>query len=340
MWCNCARPCVIAIRFSLRVSTQRTGLPVCFAAHATTICSLSTPILAPNPPPTSGATTRIASGGSPIAVKISRASWAFCVDAQTVSLPSLKAAAVARPSIGRQATRWLTMSPSTTTSQPSKIAVVADVPAAPDADVGARVGEQQAVAGERAVDRGHRGQHLVVHADQLGRVLALVRAVGEHDRHRLADEPHPVHREQRLGPLPAERHRPLGRRLVRSGHLAARRLGRGQVGHVRRGQHRDDARLRERLRLVYASYQRMRHRRANERGPHRTRQLRFPQVVYVDAARGQQPRVLRTDDPRAQNAHKSSAATAFHANLHRTMKPLPARAYAKLHARTCAQNMR
>ena len=121
MWCSCARPWVIATRFSLRVSTQRTGRPMCLAAHATTIDSRSMPILAPNPPPTSGATTRIASGGSPMAVRISRAICAFWVDAQTVSLPSTHAAAVDRPSIGRQATRWLTTSPSTMTSQPSKI---------------------------------------------------------------------------------------------------------------------------------------------------------------------------------------------------------------------------
>ena len=121
MWCSWARPCVIAIRFSLRVSTQRTGLPVCLAAQATMICSRSTPILAPNPPPTSGATTRIASGGSPMAVKISRDSWAFWVDVQTVSFPFLNTAAVARPSMGRAATRWLTTSPSTMTSHPSKI---------------------------------------------------------------------------------------------------------------------------------------------------------------------------------------------------------------------------
>ena len=121
MWCSWARPWVIAIRFSLRVSTQRTARPVCLAAQAIRICSRSTPIFAPKPPPTSGATTRIASGGSPIAVRISRESCAFWVDVQTVSFPSFQTAAVARPSIGSAATRWLTMSPSTMMSQPSKI---------------------------------------------------------------------------------------------------------------------------------------------------------------------------------------------------------------------------
>ena len=44
---------------------------------------------------------------------------AFCVLTQTVSLPSTQLAAVARPSIGTGATRWFTISRSTTTSQPS-----------------------------------------------------------------------------------------------------------------------------------------------------------------------------------------------------------------------------
>ena len=50
---------------------------------------------------------------------MNRHSCAFCELCQTVSLPSAKLAAVARPSIGRQATRWLTMSCSTTTSHAS-----------------------------------------------------------------------------------------------------------------------------------------------------------------------------------------------------------------------------
>ncbi len=106
-------------RFSLRVSTQRSARPVFLAAQATTIASRSMPTLAPNPPPTSGTTTRIWSGAMPRAPhRIRRHSCAFWELCQTVSLPPAKAAAVARPSIGMQATRWLTMSCSTTTSQP------------------------------------------------------------------------------------------------------------------------------------------------------------------------------------------------------------------------------
>src|ERR1700722_8149795 len=122
MWCSCARPWVIAIRFSLRVSTQRTGLPVCLAAQATTICSRSTPILAPNPPPTSGATTRIASAGSP--PPLHRRGRDPLVD--DVALDHDLA--------------------------PGEDRVVADGAAAPHAHVGARVGEQQGLIRQGRLD--------------------------------------------------------------------------------------------------------------------------------------------------------------------------------------------
>ena len=114
------RPWLIATRFSLRVSAQRSARPVFLAAQAMVIVSRSMPILAPNPPPTSGTTTRIWSGSMPRApARMNRVTCAFCELAQTVSLPFSYSAAVARPSIGMQATRWLTKSCSTTTSQAS-----------------------------------------------------------------------------------------------------------------------------------------------------------------------------------------------------------------------------
>ena len=73
---------------------------------------------------------------------MSRHSWAFCELCQTVSLPPEKVAAVARPSIGRQATRWLTMSCSTTTSQASNGASSVGYRVR-ERDVGAGRGEQQ-----------------------------------------------------------------------------------------------------------------------------------------------------------------------------------------------------
>jgi hypothetical protein len=106
--------------FSLRVSTQRTGRPVCLAAQATTSASRSTPILAPKPPPTSGATTRTAPGSRPsFPAAAPRAIWAFCVLSQSVSRSSAHTAAADRTSSGTAASRWLVMVRSTTTSQPS-----------------------------------------------------------------------------------------------------------------------------------------------------------------------------------------------------------------------------
>jgi hypothetical protein len=95
---------------------------VCFAAQATISPSRSTPILAPNPPPTSGAITRIAPGSSPSApARMNLAICAFCVLTHTVSLPSAQDAATARPSIGTGATRWFSIVRETTTSQSSKM---------------------------------------------------------------------------------------------------------------------------------------------------------------------------------------------------------------------------
>ncbi len=129
--CRWARPCVIPTRFSLRVSVQRTGRPVRRAAQATASTSRSTPTLAPNPPPTSGVTTRIAPGSRPSTpARMNRLICAFCVLTHTVSLPSAQLAATARPSIGTGASRWLTMSWRTTTSQPSNALSSAAAPIA------------------------------------------------------------------------------------------------------------------------------------------------------------------------------------------------------------------
>src|SRR6266700_2268330 len=121
MWCTWARPWVMPIRFSLRVSAQRTGRPVCLAAQAMMICSLSTPIFAPNPPPTSGATTRIASGGSPA---LQRQAGDPLVD--HVALDDDLTAVEDR--------------------------VVADGAGAPHDHVGARVGEEQRLVPQRGRD--------------------------------------------------------------------------------------------------------------------------------------------------------------------------------------------
>ena len=108
--------------FSERVSLHRTGRPTCFASHATSANSGSAPILAPKPPPTSGVITRSCSASMPSQPATSlRVSCAFCVEHQRVARPSSPhSAAAARVSSGDAASRWLTSSRVTTTSQPSK----------------------------------------------------------------------------------------------------------------------------------------------------------------------------------------------------------------------------
>lgn len=117
-----ARPWVIDVRFSLRVSIQRTARPIRLAAQPRTVASGSAPIFAPNPPPTSGAMTRTASSPTPrLPTSCDRAIWAFCVDSHAVSLPSSPHTHDApRTSSGAGATRWLTIVCVTTASQLSK----------------------------------------------------------------------------------------------------------------------------------------------------------------------------------------------------------------------------
>ena len=95
---------------------------------------------------------------------------------------------------------------STTTSQASKAALSAGVPV-DTATFDPAAGNSSDSPASALSEADHRGQLLVVHADQLGGVLALVAVVGDHHRDRLADEADPVHREQRLGPVAAERQR-------------------------------------------------------------------------------------------------------------------------------------
>ena len=118
---RCARPCVIAIMFSFRVSAQRAGRRSCRATQQTTACSGSAPNLAPNAPPTSGVMIRRLDGSmASIAASAPRVPWAPWFGIQAVSRPSSpQAAAAARVSIGAGATRWLMMVRLTTTSHPS-----------------------------------------------------------------------------------------------------------------------------------------------------------------------------------------------------------------------------
>ena len=107
-------------------------------------------------------------------------------------------ATAVRPSMGQAATRWLTMRWDTTTSHSEKSAtrlrasidqITFDSASAKQLGV--------AVAGRLGIDDG--GQRVVVDEDGLGRVGALLSALGDDGDDRLADEPHHVAGQQRAG---------------------------------------------------------------------------------------------------------------------------------------------
>ena len=98
--------------------------PVLRASHGTITVSTLSPF-APNPPPTSGATTRTPSSPRP---RKSPSTWrsrcGVCVESHRVIRPSSPSSAThPRASSGQAASRWLTSRPETTTSQPSNSAL-------------------------------------------------------------------------------------------------------------------------------------------------------------------------------------------------------------------------
>ena len=119
--CCCARPWVIAMRFSYLVSVHRAGRPSRLATQATTACSGSAPNFAPNAPPTSGVITRIWSCPMPSSpARLLRVPCAPWFGIHAVSRPSSpQAAAPARTSIGAGATRWFMIVCRTTASHSS-----------------------------------------------------------------------------------------------------------------------------------------------------------------------------------------------------------------------------
>ncbi len=284
----CARPCTMAVMFSVRVSVQRTGRPQRRASQPSTRSSGCPPILAPNPPPTSGATTRTLASSSPyVDANANRSPWAFCVEHHSTRRPSTHAAAADRPSSGAAARRWFTIRWRTTTSHPAGPPgdVGPDLVAERGHQVRAELGEQHRLAAQ-AVDRiDDRGQRVVVDDDPLGGVGALLGGLAEHDGHRLADEAHPVGGHERAGHGP----------IAHAGHR--RKVDLGSRDDV------DDARQAARLVDVDPGDQGVRHGRADERGVHRTLERRVAQVGHVAPALGQQPWVLDAGDPRPEDAH-------------------------------------
>ena len=201
--CTCARPCVIATMFSERVSTQRdravrAGAP----ASATSACSTSAPNFAPNAPPTAGVMTRTCSGGSP----------SILASEALRALRALVRAATRQPAVAapcRRAGAYL--------QRRHRDALVEDLARDHDLAVGEDVGSSGSsppmstmfvpapgTAASRRARRvlriDDRRQRVVLDVDQLRGVLALVAAVGEHHRDRLADEARPCRRPAAAAP--------------------------------------------------------------------------------------------------------------------------------------------
>ncbi len=109
---TCARPWVVEVMCSLRVSVHRTGIRCRWAMTARVTSSGYSPNLTPKPPPTSGAMTRTMLWDRPrVAAMSFRSIWgAWWVSHTTIPLVRGSGAArAARGSIVMPASRWLTI---------------------------------------------------------------------------------------------------------------------------------------------------------------------------------------------------------------------------------------
>ena len=269
---------------------HRTGRPTCLASQATSANSGSAPILAPKPPPTSGVITRSCSASMPSQPATSLAGvLRVLVEHQRVSRPSSPhAAAAARVSSGAAASRWLTISRVTTTSQPSKRSVGVRLAVEAVGGVGARLGEEQHLVGGGGLEVDDDRQRVVVDLDQVGGVLPLVGLLGEDGGHRLADEPHHVLRQERahhllVGPAEQQRGLEVDVGAGEDADHAGRRTGLPDVDRLDAG--------------------------VCEWGPDEREMQRSDQVevVGVAGAAREESRILHAHDARAHDAHRSGA---------------------------------
>jgi hypothetical protein len=106
-----SRPWASFRKLSRRSAVHFTGRASALEAQAATTSSLYTKIFEPNPPPTSGAITRIFVSGMPRmkAAMRSRWTWGFCEVTQSVRspVPGAYDATHARGSIAFGIRRWL-----------------------------------------------------------------------------------------------------------------------------------------------------------------------------------------------------------------------------------------
>ena len=229
---RCARPWVMPIMFSLRVSAQRAGRPSRRATQQTTACSGSAPNLAPNAPPTSGVMTRISAWSIPSmparAARVPCAPW-FGIHA--VSRPSGAPGRGRGPGLHRRRRDPLIDDG----AGDDHLAAVEQIGsqggrvAEGGGHVGARGGEQHGRVGRAGLGHIDDGrQHVIVDIHQVRGVLALVAALGDDHRHRLADVPDHVLGQQSLTHVLVE-------------HAGYRRRHRREVRQVGPGERGDDA---------------------------------------------------------------------------------------------------
>ena len=152
-------------------------------------------------------------------------------------------------------------------------------------DVVTEVGEQRRAGRVQREGGIHdRGQVVILDLHQVAAILGEVTALGDDDRHRIAEEAHLVRRQQ--GELRG------GSRPAHESHQRVRPRDRHRL-QVRSGEHRDHSGQRPCRRDIDRQHTSMSHRRAHERGVQHAGQL---DVVDIPACAGQDARVLRALD--------------------------------------------
>ena len=191
-FCHWSRPWWAAISDSERVSVYLHGLPILRATDQVIHSSGVVWSLPPNPPPTSGAITRILDSGTPVvAASRNRVMWGICVADHIVICSPVGSTTVDRGSMNAGISRCWRNSRSITTPLARASAIASStLPPLPCACgvqlpegrlVGAevRVGEDLVLRGLLEVE--HRGQDLVLDVDELGRVAGFGGAARGHD---------------------------------------------------------------------------------------------------------------------------------------------------------------
>jgi hypothetical protein len=152
--------------------------------------------------------------------------------------------------------------------------------------VGPHLREQPDLAGQGRHRIDQRRQRLILDGDDLGRVLALLGPLGEHDRHGLADEAHPVARE--VGPDHGRVEPARDRRQVDVGaddHVHDAGAGAGRLD-------------------VDGQQPRVGHARPHVGSVDGTCEAAIPDVGAVGAAVGEQARILHPEHAAAEDPHQ------------------------------------